>query len=444
MCRNGAHEKPDSHCVRKPASKIADLTLAQSFKPFAAPVFLLTLAMMTLYSGAWIVRDVIFGVSPIPIAALRVVGAPLMILGLLAIAVAPLRAARLAYDNLALVMLILWAGLSVLWSVDPGTSFQRVLTIAVALIAAAGLVLRFSPKILAQLVVLTTCIGMSLSLMLWLSGDALAVDQIAGGVRGAFTHKNVLGQITAIGTLLGIGLLQRPGARLLGAAAVVLGVICLMVARSATAIASTMAGILILYVLAVIGSRRLPPFVKPAMALAGLVGGVLFVLAYPLVLEALGRDASLTGRDQIWQFTLDRWEQRPWLGHGFRAFWTADYNRGLIASNFWARYDQSHNGYLQILLDLGLVGLGLFLAWLVSVLARSLRLLGDPDLRMWISLWAAFIVYSFTEAIYLTPNGFTWLVIMLAGMVTGYSVARPASRYGGQASTPLSAVTFNG
>ncbi len=430
--------------MRKPASKIADLTLAQSFKPFAAPVFLLTLALMTVYSGAWIVRDVIFGVSPIPIAALRVVGAPLMVLGLFALAGAPLRAARLAYDNFALILLIFWAGLSVLWSVDPATSFQRVLTIAVAAIAAAGLVIRFSAKSLAHLVVLTTCIGMGLSLVLWLSGDPLAVDRIAGGVRGAFTHKNVLGQITAIGTLLGIGLLQRPGARLLGAAALVLGVICLLVARSATAIASTMAGILILYVLAVIGSRRLPPFIKPAMALAGLLGGVLLILAYPLVLEALGRDASLTGRDQIWQFTLDRWEQRPWLGYGFRAFWTADYNRGLIASNFWAKYDQSHNGYLQILLDLGLVGLGLFLTWLISVLARSLRLLGDPDLRMWISLWAAFIVYSFTEAIYLTPNGFTWLVIMLAGMVTGYSVARPASPHGGQASTPLSAVTSSG
>ncbi len=408
--------------------------MAQPRLPFLAPIFLLTLGLLTFYSGAWIVRDVIFGVSPIPVAVLRVVGAPLMVLGLFSIAGAPARATRLAFDNFALVLLVAWASLSMLWSVDAGTTFQRALTIIVALIAAMGLTLRFSARRLAQLIVLTACIGMGLSLLLWLSGDPLAVDHVAGGVRGAFTHKNVLGQMTAIGILLGVGLLQRPGARGLGVAAILLGVICLVVARSATAIASTAAGVVILYCLAVIGSRRLPPFLKPAMAAAGVVAAVLLVLAYPLVLEALGRDPSLTGRDLIWQFTIDRWEQRPWLGYGFRAFWTADYNTGLIASRFWNKYDQSHNGYLQIMLDLGLVGLALFLAWLVTVLVRSLRLLANPDIRMWISLWAAFVIYSFTEAIYLTPNGFTWLVIMLAGMVTSFAVVQAAAGKGGRES----------
>lgn len=390
----------------------------------SGPLFLLTLGLLTFYSGAWIVRDVIFGVSPLPIIVLRVVGAPLMLLGLFSIAAAPARAGRLAFDNLALLALVGWASLSVLWSIDPSTTFQRALTIIVALVAAMGLVLRFPARRLAQLITLTACIGMALSLLLWLAGDPLAVDVIAGGVRGAFTHKNVLGQMTAVGTLLGVGLLQRPGGRLLGCAALALGLVCLGVARSATAIASTAAGILIMYCLAVIGSRRLPPFVKPAMVAAGAVAAVLLVLAYPLVLEALGRDPTLTGRDLIWQFTIDRWEQRPWLGYGFRAFWTDDYNRGLIASRFWAAYDQSHNGYLQILLDLGIVGLVLFIAWLVSVLLRSLRLLENPDIRTWLSLWAAFAIYSFTEAIYLTPNGFTWLVIMLAGLVTSHAVTR--------------------
>lgn len=398
--------------------------MAQSYKPIAILEFLLSLGLLTLYSGAWIVRDVIFGVSPIPVVVLRVVGAPLMVLGLIAIAIAPSRAARLAYENLALIALILWAGISMLWSVDASVTFQRALTVLVALLAAAGLVLRFSPKRLAQLVAMTACIGMGLSLLLWLAGDPLAVDPVAGGVRGAFTHKNVLGQLTAVGTLMGVGLLQRPGGRVLGVTTVALGLLCLAVAQSATAIACTAAGVVILYVLGVIGSRRLPPFVKPAMAAAGAAAAVLLILAYPLLLETLGRDTSLTGRDLIWQFTLDRWEQRPWLGYGFRAFWTADYNSGLIAANFWAAYDQSHNGYLQILLDLGIIGLALLLVWLFVVLWRSARLLHDPDIRMWVSLWAAFIVYSLTEAIYLTPNGFTWLVIMLAGMVTGSSVAQ--------------------
>lgn len=392
--------------------------------PLSAPIFLLALGLLTLYSGAWIVRDVIFGVSPIPIIALRVVGAPLMLLGLISIAAAPMRAGRLAFDNLALLLLVGWASLSVLWSIDSGTTFQRALTIIVALVAAMGLVLRFPARRLAQLVTLTACIGMGLSLLLWIAGDPLAVDVVAGGVRGAFTHKNVLGQMTAIGVLLGVGLLQRPGGRILGCVAVVLGLACLVVARSATAIASTAAGVVILYCLAVIGSRRLPPFVKPAMVAVGAVAAVLLVLAYPLVLEALGRDPSLTGRDLIWQFTIDRWEERPWLGYGFRAFWTADYNKGMIASRFWAPYDQSHNGYLQILLDLGIVGVALFLAWLATVLVRSLALLENADIRTWLSLWAAFIIYSFTEAIYLTPNGFTWLVIMLAGMVTSFAVTR--------------------
>jgi O-antigen ligase len=380
-----------------------------------AGLALLCAGVLAFYSGAWLVRDVVFGVSPAPQALLRFLGVPLALLGGVMILLQPLRALRLVSDHWAMALLILWAGLSMLWSVDRDVTVARTLAILLAFVAAVGLVVRFDARQLARITAIAALIGTGVSLLLLLSGDPLAESPI--GVRGAFTHKNGLGQVAAIGALLGAGLALQRRDRILGLATMASSMACLALAQSATAVAATAAGLAALAGLGLLGSRKLPRFTKAALVLGGGLAALALGLSYTLILELLGRDPSLTNRDQVWDFTLDLWAKRPITGYGFRAFWTAPYNLGLVRAYFFDAFDQSHNGYLQILLDLGLIGLGLFLSWLFVVLLRATRGLADPYKRVWVVLWGAFMIYSFTEAIFLAPNGFTWFVVLLAALI---------------------------
>jgi O-antigen ligase len=85
--------------------------------------------------------------------------------------------------------------------------------------------------------------------------------------------------------------------------------------------------------------------------------------------QVLGRDSTLTGRTAVWQAILPAREEHEVLGYGLGSFWT-DARRQF--------YDipTAHNGYLDILLELGEVGLALYALWLLSLaqqLHRGLR-----------------------------------------------------------------------
>jgi len=129
----------------------------------------------------------------------------------------------------------------------------------------------------------------------------------------------------------------------------------------------------------------------------------------------LGRDSTLTGRTEVWAAVLPAMNQQPVLGHGFGSFWT-DARRQL--------YDipTAHNGYLDILLELGTVGLAFFFAWLLSCARRLHRTLAfDYG-------WASFgiclllmsLAYNATESALNSLTEYMTAVVVLA------SIAVPA------------------
>jgi exopolysaccharide production protein ExoQ len=101
--------------------------------------------------------------------------------------------------------------------------------------------------------------------------------------------------------------------------------------------------------------------------------------------SVLGRDETLTGRTGVWAGVLPAAMGQPILGHGFAAFWNP--TRGLL-------YDinEAHNGYLEIILELGFVGLVLFSMFLLSCCRKAQRELShDFD---WGVLWICFLLMA--------------------------------------------------
>ncbi len=107
-----------------------------------------------------------------------------------------------------------------------------------------------------------------------------------------------------------------------------------------------------------------------------------------IVVDTLGKEMTFSGRIPIWKLMLDQLYERPWLGYGCVGFWTSDYGLYVI-NNSWAGGENvgiggdtirfnAHNGYMDMLLQYGFVGLSLYMFNIVSVLMRLVNLLNSP------------------------------------------------------------------
>src|SRR2546427_1235891 len=121
-------------------------------------------------------------------------------------------------------------------------------------------------------------------------------------------------------------------------------------------------------IMVVTGQRALPR--KPAVVHL-LVGVVLFVVLYALLLnpgsglvETIGRDLTLTGRTALWDHALGMTAD-PLFGAGYESFWDREEVQKTWRTE-WGRPNHAHNGYLEVFLNLGWVGValvGLVMSW---------------------------------------------------------------------------------
>jgi exopolysaccharide production protein ExoQ len=142
---------------------------------------------------------------------------------------------------------------------------------------------------------------------------------------------------------------------------------------------------------------------------------------------ALFGDLTFTGRWQLWEVIWDQIAQHFWLGYGFGAFWDvdgADNSFGLARSVGWLGVvGQAHNGYLDLFLQIGLVGLGLALlslGWSIRLAHRLLRLtprhpFDTPARAFAYAMILSVALYNLLESSYFRPHHLhaIWLFLIL-------------------------------
>lgn len=116
-----------------------------------------------------------------------------------------------------------------------------------------------------------------------------------------------------------------------------------------------------------------------AIALVLLIVFVIVIfINFEFVLGLFNRSASLTGRIPMWTYLFQNvFSKSPWLGYGFGAVWSSGpFRNGLSQVVGW-RYPVTigDNGFIDISLYVGIVGLILFLGVLFSALMRSIKLI---------------------------------------------------------------------
>jgi O-antigen ligase len=132
------------------------------------------------------------------------------------------------------------------------------------------------------------------------------------------------------------------------------------------------------------------------------------------VLKNMGRDSTLTGRTEIWGHLL-KVPVNPIVGTGFESFWLAKRLDRLWAIPGMAGINEAHNGFLEVYLNLGCIGVALLSLIALTGYRNVINALyQDPEAgRLRLAYFFVGIAYSFTEAAFrmLSP---VWIVFLFA------------------------------
>jgi len=333
------------------------------------------------------------------------------------------------------ILLVVTVAASVLWSQDPQITIHRTFKILVTCSVGWYLVARYPPREIFQLLAITLVFTALLSAFYGTLDPG-----VASGIawQGVYEHRNVFARSMVLSAIACLLLLLEPTRwRWLLWAGFALSCAMVGLSQSATgAIALTVLIVLVWFS----GSLRLRATILIPLLIGCallLVGGVAWLQQHAAdVAQYVGRETTLTGRTELWAVAIMMIQRHPWLGYGFGGFW-----RGPIGDSgeFWraVRWNapHAHNGYIDLTLDLGLLGLAIFVAGLAIALiaavsrARSAR---TTSAVAPLVVLAFLVIYNLTESSVLRHNTL-YLVLYAAAtsMARGgseRSVVRPGSQ----------------
>ncbi len=130
-----------------------------------------------------------------------------------------------------------------------------------------------------------------------------------------------------------------------------------------------------------------------------------------VVVSGAGRNMTLTGRTDVWAEII-RMNQAPILGTGYESFWLGERIAHLWQVFFWGPV-QAHNGYLELYINLGMVGIVLvfgLMCFLCAHILRGLKTDGSTS-PLAMCFFAIFIFYNMTEAAIRPCNMFYALLV---------------------------------
>jgi exopolysaccharide production protein ExoQ len=326
---------------------------------------------------------------------------------------------------ISFAIVLLWCLLSVTWAIEPGIALRRLLlTIIVVSCVMCSVDVLGTQRSLQTLwfvlaiVLIVSCVSLlfvpqAVHLPFELEGE------LAGDWRGLYYHKNIAGPATALSALLfyHYGLATR---RWIDWLLFATSVIFLIGTHSKSAIGFFLASIVISTTYRQMYRTEMGRLLFRFLLVAVLLTATFaWIVAYDTIADLMTDPNSFTGRVAIWQ-TVFAYLQDHWLlGAGYSSFWQiGEASPALsIAYESWVGMAaHSHNGYVEILVTTGVIGL--FLAVAVFVILPVKQLLGsnthDVDLKSLLFALVFFVVFeNLLENIFLDRDRPEWVIFLI-------------------------------
>ena len=322
----------------------------------------------------------------------------------------------LMFRSPALVGLLLVACGSALWAETPDLVFRRSISLLgtslFGVVLAARLTIREQLRLARG--VLRLAASACLALLIIAPSYAMAADFGTGSVRGVFPHKNLFGAAMALGILVEWYVTEdRAFRRFVKVVALGLYAGLLVLSHSVTSIVTVAGTLVIMWLFERFHRRYRIPLPAILLFLAGLVVCIaLFGIDTSVFTEMMGRSKDLTGRTDLWRSVGAMILARPLLGYGFSGFWGGASVESYAVEGYvgWSP-TYSHNGYLEILLNLGVVGTALFLIFLWKGLSNARGKAEQKEVKedLWpLGFLVFFIVHNFAECTIIWQNCLEW------------------------------------
>lgn len=311
-------------------------------------------------------------------------------------------------------LLVLLAVSSVAWTTDPSLTVRRSLALVGTTVVGLYLATRLDVREQVRYLMLALLGTAVLSIV---AGIVFPSDAILGGLwRGVFVHKNVLGRAMMLSCVVaGMVAFSQYRWRAVAWASIVISFAGILLSGSRTALVVL---IVILITAPFFRMLRWNISISVPLLLMTLAGGsyiMVWLGTYSdSILGALGKDSSLTGRTELWSKVLEMIQRHPWYGYGYAGFWQGWEGPSAEVWDFvqWTPA-HSHFGLMDLTLDLGLVGLTIFLVgygisfWrAISFTAQS----GGSE-HFWPLIYLIFmLLYNLTESAILARNSIFWLL----------------------------------
>ncbi|MDX1780128.1 MAG: O-antigen ligase family protein [Thalassovita sp.] len=331
---------------------------------------------------------------------------------------------------------------SVLWSADPATSLTAALQLAMTVLIGLYLGWRYALTLLTKALFCVLTLAMVLSLLHWATGlFPWPAHSRTGALAGIFPHKNMLGLRASFGLVVATAILIMPrndaGATFKVFSVVSMAVtgLVLILSQSATAI---LLAPLLLMMITMTCRRRIPRPVVAGLTAALFVGcalGPVFVAATAIdplrvVLDSLGKDATLTGRTELWRIAQAVSAEHPLLGVGYRAFWTAQEfadERALTRHAGAVTSAAFHNFLPEIRVGAGWPALIAMIALLVTAARRLLRLFlltGSPAAACGITLLTGSFIISLVAPTLFRAHEFLIMLLVILAVSAREDIAK--------------------
>jgi O-antigen ligase len=337
------------------------------------------------------------------------------------------RVAAAALKAWPLLVLVAIQVMSIAWSINPTITARKAVYELMMLSIGIYLGERYTPDEFATLLAKILCQAMGLIIILYFMARHFVLDAGQGNaLKGLAQTKNLFGFYIGLTTvlLLVVRFRRYDWIRYL-CLPVAFGM--LLFSRSMTSVASAAVIIVSLPLLLIV---RLPAKQRAAgcifVALAVGTLGCLAVLFSNDVLALLGKNATLSGRTEVWNQLSVAIQQHPVLGYGYGAFWTGLRGESLdvLIAAGWI-VPSAHNAYLELCLALGIPGVAATIIVIFSVFRKAIMYI--RSVPGWPGLWPIacilfVLVHGFGESEFIFDASFA--CCLFTALYTSLAVRR--------------------
>lgn len=344
------------------------------------------------------------------------------------------RALYLLVKEKLLLVLLAWVVLSIFWSADPSLTINRSIALIGTTLFGIYLATRYSLK--EQLHLFAWMFGLAILLSILFS-VGLPRYGIMGGThagtwRGIYTHKNTLGSMMAFSAI--VFLLGAVGAkRRLLWLGMVFSFLLLLLSRSTSPLSHFILLVPTFFIFRTLRWRyQSRTFILSLITVVGFSVLSLVVLYAESLVRLVGKDLTFTGRSRIWSYAWDMIQERPWLGYGYSSQWSSlGSETGFIWRVVGWEAPNSHNGFLELWLGLGFIGLSIFALQFLCGLFRAVSLIGQsrtPEFFLPFLSLLYTVFTNLTESTLLDRNSIYWVLYSMIILASTARVTIPPEK----------------